>query len=165
MICNTPLSSKTNVLQEALVDSCYAPNLLVNGFGPWNPCPVSALEPAASIYVDFQVVGPCLGTLSEIRGKKAKVDFSGFSADIADTISLSPLLAAILNQFHSFLPPNSHPHQFPINHFPHHHSHHHSIRQCQRCSVWVPRYTCLQHITFSSPQIALPWSKAWQWKI
>ena len=102
-ICSTLLSPKTNFLQEALVDSCYALNLLIHGFGPWNPCPVSALSPGANIYVDFQVVGPCLGTVSEIQGKKAKVDFSGYSAEIADKHNFS------------FSYPHSNPK--PISHF------------------------------------------------
>ena len=83
-ICSTLLSPKTNFLREALVDSCYALNLPIHGFGPWNPCPVSALSPGANIYVDFQVFGPCLGTVSEILGKQAKLDFPGYSAEIAD---------------------------------------------------------------------------------
>ena len=41
------------------------------------------------MYVDFQVVGPCLGTVSEIQGKKATVNFSGFSAEIADKHNFS----------------------------------------------------------------------------
>ena len=102
-ICSTLLSPKTNFLQGALVDSCYALNLLIHGFGPWNPCPVSALSPGANIYVDFQVVGPCLGTVSEIQGKKAKVDFSGYSAEIADKHNFS------------FSYPHSNPK--PISHF------------------------------------------------
>ena len=104
-ICSTLLSPKTNFLQEALVDSCYAFNLLIHGFGPWNPCLVSALSPGANIYVDFQVVGPCLGTVTEIEGKKAKVDFSGYSAEIADK--------------HNFSFSHPHSNRKPISHFSH----------------------------------------------
>ena len=46
-------SKKANWLQNAFVDSVYALRGRCHGFGEWNPCPVSMLEPKEIIHVEF----------------------------------------------------------------------------------------------------------------